>query len=156
MAPPWDVFGVGCAVGGAAGIALGYQMRKLVVRVSDWRRDRALIKRRNEFKRQQKEDVEHDDARELPPIIPIEKKRGRRATSKTPQPIPIVRDEHELPHWSKSVNPDREDVLAALTGAGYSKAEAIAAADACTLVERAHGLESWTRAAFNNAHRSKS
>lgn len=42
----------------------------------------------------------------------------------------------------------RADALAALTGAGYKRAAAEAALDACTMVERAGGLEHWVAAAF--------
>lgn len=45
----------------------------------------------------------------------------------------------------------REDALAALTGAGYKRAAAEAALDACTMVERAGGLESWVAAALRRA-----
>lgn len=149
MSPPWDVFGVGAAVGGTAGILAGYQLRKLVVHVQDWRRDRALAKRRNEFKREQKTERERDEAyfekrKSDLGIIPLQPvKRTKRNTPQERQQIPVV-------------NPDRDDVIAALMGSGYSKADATKAADSCSLVERAHGLEAWTRAAFNNAHRSKS
>lgn len=45
----------------------------------------------------------------------------------------------------------REDALAALTGAGYKRAAAEAALDACSLAERAGGLESWVAAALRHA-----
>ena len=45
----------------------------------------------------------------------------------------------------------REDAVAALTGAGYKRAAAEAALDACTLVERAGGLESWVACALRRA-----
>ncbi len=45
----------------------------------------------------------------------------------------------------------REDALAALTGAGYTRRDAEAALDACTMAERAGGLESWVAAAFRRA-----
>jgi hypothetical protein len=45
----------------------------------------------------------------------------------------------------------RDDAVAALTGAGYKRAAAEAALDACTLAERAGGLESWVACAFRRA-----
>jgi hypothetical protein len=45
----------------------------------------------------------------------------------------------------------RADALAALTGAGYKRAAAEAALDACSMVERAGGLESWVAAALRRA-----
>ncbi|HEY8926196.1 MAG TPA: hypothetical protein VIU64_17560 [Polyangia bacterium] len=45
----------------------------------------------------------------------------------------------------------RRDAVAALTGAGYKRAAAEAAVDACSPEERAGGLESWVAAAFRRA-----
>jgi len=49
---------------------------------------------------------------------------------------------------AETVRQIREDALATLTGAGYKRAAAEAALDACTMVERASGLEHWVAAAF--------
>lgn len=53
------------------------------------------------------------------------------------------------------VNQDREEVIAALYGAGYNKKTATAAVDECSLAERASGIESWTRAALKHAFKAK-
>jgi len=45
----------------------------------------------------------------------------------------------------------RKDAVAVLVGAGYKRPVAEAALDACSLVERAGGFESWVAAAFRNA-----
>lgn len=135
MAPPWDVLGVGAAMGCTIGLYGGYQLHKLVLYIQDWRAWRA--------ERITKTDktvmlVEHH---EMPPTIPL--KRAMRSAPQMPAP-------------EVSANPDRDDVIAALMGAGYKKVDASKAADACTLVERASGLRQWTIAALRNAHGSKS
>jgi hypothetical protein len=45
----------------------------------------------------------------------------------------------------------RAEVVAALVSAGYKKVAAVVAVDACTLAERASGVESWVVAAFRHA-----
>lgn len=144
MSPPWDVLGVGAAMGGAAGIFAGYQLRKLVVRIQAWNK-------RRKKDRITKQDVEmayrHDvvvtiKEKELPSVIPI--RRSKRSTPRTPEVQP-----------QRSANPDRDDVIAALMGAGYSKTAAVKAVDACSLAERASGVEHWTIAALRHAHGAK-
>lgn len=140
MSPPWDVLGVGMAIGGTAGIFAGYQFRKLVVHIQEYRAYRIT-------KRDVKVAYEHDQVaaivkREKPPIIPLKARRFV-DTFKENQILPVI-------------NPDRDDVIAALMGAGYKKGDAEKAADACSMVERAHGLEAWTAAALRNAHGGKS
>lgn len=141
---PWDVFGVGAALGGATGLVAGYQLRKLVVRFQRWRRDRA----NRITKRDLRKAYDHDqvvaikEVRELPAVIPI--KRMRNNTPRTSEVMP-----------EKSANPDRDEVIAALAGAGYKKADAIKAVDACSLAERASGPEHWTIAALRHAHGAK-
>lgn len=147
---PWDVLGVGAALGGAAGLVVGYQTRKLVVRFQEWRSNRLGKSQKIAMAHDKVVAIKHRHDGELPPTIPI--KRSRRSTPQTPQMIPVVRDE---PHWSEVKNPDRDDVIAALVNAGYKKADAVKAVDACSLVERASGLEAWTRAAFTNAARKQ-
>ena len=140
MSPPWDVFGVGAAVGGAAGIFAGYQLRKLVVHIQEWRENR-YRKLTKEYRKLKKEAEETGQpivtARQLPDVIPI--KRSRRSTPK------------EQPEVSN----DRNEVIAFVMGSGYQKAEAIKAVDACSLAERASGVEPWVRAALSHAARSK-
>lgn len=50
---------------------------------------------------------------------------------------------------------DYEDVVAALTGAGYARASATLAVAACTAGERAAGIEQWTIAALRRAASAK-
>ncbi len=142
MSPPWDVLGVGMAIGGTAGIFAGYQLRKLVVHIQEYRAYRTT-------KREVKVAYEHDQVaaivkREKPMIIPLKARRFVDSGNfKEKQSLPVI-------------NPDRDDVIAALMGAGYKKSDAEKAADACSMVERAHGLEAWTVAALRNAHGGKS
>lgn len=145
MSPPWDVFGVGAACGGAVGIYGGYQLRKLVVRIQAWNKKRKERKKLDEPIHLYKDGevvALKPEPMKLPPVIPI---RSRRSTPRTPEVQP-----------QRSANPDRDDVIAALTGAGYSKAAATKAVDECTLAERASGPEHWTIAALNRAHGAKS
>jgi len=135
MAVPWDVWGVGVAMGSAVGLVGGYQLRKLVVHIQEYRSYRST-------KRDISREHEHDKVvaivkREKPPVIPLKAR-----TFKEEQSVPVV-------------NPDRDDVIAALMGSGYKKEIAIKATDACSPVERAHGLQQWTIAAFKNAHGAK-
>jgi hypothetical protein len=143
---PWDVFGVGAALGGTTGLVAGYQLRKLVVRVQQWRANR-YRKLAKEYDAKKREAVETGrpvvTSRQDPEYIPI--KRTRRVS---PNP-PVV----DRPDWS--ANPWRDEVIAALTGAGYKKADAIKAVDACSLAERASGPEHWTVAALRHAHGAK-
>jgi hypothetical protein len=143
MSPPWDVFGVGAAIGGAAGIFAGYQIRKLVVRFQEWRsnRYRKAAKQYSKLKAEAEETGQSIvTSQQLPAVIPI--KRAKHVTPRT-----------QVAVEEKSANPWRDDVIAALMGAGYSKTEAVKAVDECSLAERAQGLEAWTRAAFTNAAR---
>ncbi len=58
------------------------------------------------------------------------------------RPVAPIRAAEETTHTI------RTDAVAALTGAGYKLRDALAALDACMLVERAGGLESWVAAAL--------
>jgi hypothetical protein len=150
----------GLAIGAIGGAALGWELRKIVERFQRMRAaHKRDVERINAPKRNRKNTDERDVVnaaerdreyfekrkRDLG-IIPLEPRRSRRNTP--------ANNSSEIHGWPE--NPDRDDVIAALMGSGYSKTEAVKAADACSMVERAHGLEAWTRAAFNNAHRSKS
>jgi len=135
---------VGIAIGGTAGLALGYELRKLVVRFQTWRGKKPDHITKRDLKKAYRHDkvvaiVEH----EKPPTIPLKRTRRTTPVNHTQeQPIPVT-------------NPDREDVIAALMGSGYKKDVAIKAADACSMEERARGLQQWTIAAFKNAHGAK-
>lgn len=69
-----------------------------------------------------------------------------------PKHIPIARRNVEIPVVGVPTTPDLSaDVVAALVGAGYKRAEAVTAVSACTAEERAGGLEQWTVAALRRA-----
>lgn len=138
---PWDVLGVGAALGGAAGLVAGYQTRKLVVRFQEWRANRLSKSQKIAMAHDKIVSIKHRHDGELPPTIPI--KRTRKHT-------PANRGS-EVHGWAE--NPDRDDVINALMNAGFKKADAVRAIDACSPTERASGLEAWTRAAFTNAAR---
>lgn len=76
-------------------------------------------------------------------------------TKVDPAPIPVAPRGHfeTFDEADKRVAAEtaRADALAALTGAGYKRPAAEAALDACTLAERAGGLESWVAAALRRA-----
>ncbi len=139
--PPWDVFGVGAAAGSVVGLYGGYQLRKLVLCLQDWsawRRERASSKPGTIA--QERDKIVQ---REKPPVIPL---------ARTPKFATLGDDECMVTH---SANPDRDDVIAALVGAGFKKTEAAKAADACSLTERASGLQQWTVAALRNVAGAK-
>jgi hypothetical protein len=153
MSPPWDpqaaqhiTFGIGAAVGGTAGLFCGYQLRKLVVRVQQWRANR-YHKLAREYDAKRQEAIETGwpvvTSRQEPEYIPI-----KRTRSNTPRSPEVMQE--------KSANPDRDDVIAALMGAGYKKTEAIKAVDACSLAERASGVTMWMLAALRHAQGGKS
>lgn len=76
-------------------------------------------------------------------------------TKVDPAPIPIASRGHfetfdEADKWV-AAETTRADALAALTSAGYKRPAAEAALDACTIAERAGGLESWVAAALRHA-----
>lgn len=141
---PWDVFGVGAALGGTTGLVAGYQLRKLVVRFQRWRRNRTQRITKRDLQQAYGHDqvVAIKEERGLPPVIPL---RGR----------VFKRVDDDTFKAEKSATPDRDEVIAALTGAGYKKADAVKAVDACSLAERASGPEHWTIAALRHAHGAK-
>jgi hypothetical protein len=131
-----DMLAMGASVGVLGGGWLGYQLRKLVEHAKTSRRAtiRAAAKPMPGFGT-----VLHEqDARKVmrPNVIPLERKRKQ-----TP-----VRE------W----DPDRDDVIEALVGAGYKKTEASVAVDACSLDERGHGdLAVWIVSALKHAKAAK-
>lgn len=60
-------------------------------------------------------------------------------------------DDLDKERAAASAKEQRAEVVAALVGAGYKKVAAVVAVDACTLAERAGGVESWAVAAFRHA-----
>lgn len=143
----WNVSEVqtGLLIGAIGGAAIGYELRKIVERFQRYHAEhKREIERINQTKRSRKNTDERDVVTKkpdapLPPVIPI--KRTRRSTPQQRQQIAIVS------------SPDRDEVIDVLMGSGFSKTEAVKAVDACSLAERASGVEAWTRAAFTNAAR---
>jgi hypothetical protein len=155
VSPPWEVLGVGAAAGGVVGIYVGYQTHKIVLRVQDWRQRRAFAKldaaKLADERRRELPAARLAPPRERrPPSEPGTKiVRPFRKVMTKPQLTPIVdttRGERE----PISANPWRDDVIAALTGAGYSRKEAIRWTDACSTDSRID-LETWVTAALTGA-----
>jgi len=116
----------------------GYQVRKLVVRVQAWR----------ELRRDsQRQLVETEPDLGFPRVTEIGDDR--------PMLIPLTRSmvKQSAPPLVSSVDDSRDDVVAALVGAGFKKTAASTAVDACTLQERLAGVEAWTVAALRRAVR---
>lgn len=59
------------------------------------------------------------------------------------------------PYREPAPDPNRAEVIAVLVGAGFKKATATMAADACTPDEKASGVEQWTVAALKHAMAAK-
>lgn len=75
--------------------------------------------------------------------------RGIRANRTTPRPLEPR--QHGAP--ARTLDPNlrlRDDVVAALAGAGYTRRQSELAADACAPSERST-IEAWTRAALKHA-----
>lgn len=93
-------------------------------------------------------DLEHPTLRAAP-RIPIAVLRERSAAS--PADALLADLDADRARAAETARIIREDAVAALTGAGYKRAAAEAALDACTFVERAGGLESWVASALRRA-----
>lgn len=169
-----DVLVLGFSVGALASLWAGYQLR---VRVERWRARREDRARQRSARRRAKSipfdgsnlpalyaQNAHRVLTGKPRLVPLSKRDPN--TGRT-------RDQHadlqRIPISSRELDPSevaricatskqeetartvREDALAALVGAGYKRAVAEAALDACTPEERAGGLESWVAAALRRA-----
>lgn len=135
-----DMLIVGATLGTVPGAWLGYQLRKIVVRVRDHKRrvefhDGPVAVGRSTLREQRARDVMRE--KQVIPIVPTNA-RGRGKVTIT-----------------EVANPNRDEVVAALVGAGYKKTAANAAVDACSLAERASGVEAWTVCALRHAHGAK-
>jgi len=92
--------------------------------------------------------VERVHAHRMKRLKPRREKADRVAPPR-PEFLPMVQRTHkEAPPIT--YDSEREEVVLALTGAGYKKAAAAAAADACSTLERA-SLESWVCAALRRS-----
>lgn len=166
-----DCLIIGFSVGSLASLWVGYWLRG---RVERWRNRRSM--KRSYAKalgadtvlsiKQTREQGAHQVLSGKPRVIPLEKRRSRDPLATetlyhrpAPQQIPIIppadallRDlELDKQQAKETARIIREDAVAALTGAGYKRAAAEAALDACTLAERAGGLESWVACALRRA-----
>lgn len=176
-----DTFIIGFAIGSIACLWLGYRLRVRVERWRVSRAARASKRARRDAKHIPFPSPGYgtipseQDARAMlrkPRRIPLERRPVSPSAEDTPiidpdkvpiTPIPIapggisrlltsIEDiEDARVVASETARQIREDALAALTGAGYKRRDAEAALDACTMVERAGGLESWVAAAFRRA-----
>lgn len=154
----FDLLCMGVSGGVVAGTWLGYQLRKIVTRVrahgngrpakgeieavemlSDWKRGHPATAKYIEHSARVMRDHQ---------VIPIMSPALRYVPGKRE----FVRNETLAQETDIS---DRDEVIAALYGAGYKRAEAVAAVDACSLAERAGSIESWTRCALNHAYKAK-
>jgi hypothetical protein len=125
----------GIATGTTLGMWIGYRLRRSVER--DARVHRL---------------AEHDEILGGPNRVRPAKRHTFTPAATSFIPIVGVRGQKAAPEPT-STNQDRDDVVAALVGAGYKKSTANAAADACTVGERASGVQAWTIAALRQAMR---
>lgn len=166
---------IGFSMGSLAFLWAGY---KLGARVERWRSGRAVKRAAAKsipFDGSNSPAGYVQNARHVltdkPRLVPLKRRDLESPTLRQPRrtPIPIVRGELDPAHdpsglasfqrfdvtdkleAAETARVIREDALAALTGAGYKRAAAEAALDACSLTERAGGLESWVAAAFRHA-----
>lgn len=150
----FDAVCVGFCVGAGLFTWVGYQLRRRVERAE---------------KRWWGVSSGTESQRRTPPVVgrdypvPLPKHSPPRATSRSDQkhphhiPIPAVTPTHDAAHVMSSpeIHKDYEDVITALTGAGYRRAEAVEAVRTCTAGERAAGIEQWTVAALRRAGTTK-
>lgn len=137
MSQNFDMFVMGGCLGMGAGFTLGYvtrALRGLVQKKPTPRpvRDRRLGSISVESK------VEHDEHDRVVRSVPIA--------------LTVSRPKLDANLPEASTGGDRGDVVAALQGLGFKKADAVRAVDACSLAERASGVESWTRAALHKTN----
>lgn len=140
MTPPWDWFGYGAIVGGATGMWVGYQVRIFVERYQDKRSKKREYVEAKVIRVLGPDEGVRRISRQMPDVIPL-----KRVRTTTPEEVTPV---------DRPGNPWRNDVIEALMGAGYKKAEAAKAVDSVPLPERMPGLEAWTAAALRNARKS--
>ena len=143
---------MGASLGVVAGSWLGYQLRKITERVRKHRKEIEEINtptfvRAGMRKRAALKDEARAAAKPMPSFISLAAHEQR---------IPIIpvggRGKVTV---TEVVNPDRDEVIAALVDSGYKKTAAVAAVDACSLAERASGVEAWTVCALRHAHGAK-
>lgn len=101
----------------------------------------------------------HEAARPIPTALPGP---GEGSGDAIPRPIPSYEAEVPLLPWPESqaegianAKAIRDQAIAVIAGSGFKRADAIRALDACTLVERASGLDTWVTCAFRHLHNTK-
>jgi len=147
----FDLLCMGVSGGVVAGTWLGYQLRKIVTRVADHGNGRPTkgemvtagsvgewIRKTEPQRELQRGARVMREVRDRRQAIPIGPRLVRAGTTYEPEPL------------SQEADSDRDDVVAALVGAGYSKKVAAAAVDDVSPGERAD-INTWTVAALNNA-----
>lgn len=159
MTPPWDWFGYGAIVGGATGMWVGYQVRLIVERHQGRKLYKGMHLKTSDGQVREITSVRKGviHTRDAEPDRFVSYKEPIINTTKMPNVIPMHRARTMTPEEVTPVdrpgNPWRNDVIEALMGAGYKKAEAAKAVDSVPLPERMPGLEAWTAAALRNAAR---
>jgi hypothetical protein len=167
-----DCLIIGFSVGALASLWVGYWLRKRVERWNTRRQQRAARRYAKHIPFGDLSSVprSEQDARRVirrSDVMPLRKRDSEHPTlrrTRTPMErvaIPIVKPTNESPHVIATEIPSlpyaanivttstiRMDAIAAITSVGYKHQIAETALDACTLVERAGGLESWIAAAL--------
>lgn len=132
-----DMFVMGGCLGLGVGFTLGYATRALRALVQRSPAPRPVKDRRLGSISVERKVIEREDD------------HIKRMTA--PVSVTVSRPKLEAMMPEVSTGTDRSDVIAALQGLGFKKADAVRAVDACSLAERASGVESWTRAALAKA-----
>jgi hypothetical protein len=171
----FDLLCIGFSIGSLSFLWLGYQLR---MRVERWQARRSTMRARQTAKTTPfpspgygtipseliQERLQRRVIRDKPRVIPLERKRPSLAVVPDGDPsdyaiAPGWTREHYVDEIAKSreITDDLcqkatyAEAINALVSSGYKKVAAVAAVDACTLAERAGGLESWIAAAFRRA-----
>ena len=110
---------------------IGYKVRRLIERVQARRAERIA-----------------SPTGLVPAFVPVKKPQAA-VKPQVPAFVPVAKQRQVMP-VVESVS-DHDDVVAALQGAGYTKADAGRLADACSLAERTSGVETWVVCALRHA-----
>ncbi len=156
----FDLLVIGFSVGALVFLWVGYRLR---VRVERWGSRRKVPTHRdakhvpfgdlserdagNPLRQQRAQRILQSRSR----VIPLAK-RSATAIPTVADDIPSIAD-HAAREWTpaETAKAIRADAVAALTGAGFKRAEAERALDDCTLAERAGGIDSWVQSALRRA-----
>lgn len=157
----FDLLCIGFSIGALSFLWLGYQLR---IRVERWQNRRSSKRWRQAAKTTPfpspgygtipGEQSARRVLRDKPRVIPLERRQPSLAAVPDGDPSGYA----IAPHWSdpdseasRTARAIRGDAVSALMNAGFKRLSATAAVDACTLAERAGGLESWVAAALRRA-----